>query len=483
MKMTDLQIKQIVDTLPIGYYIGRNVPVSFWNEECSAYDPEKDCMMISANQIQKGLEKVAEGDYATAEMLIRSNFYHEISHAFLTPRALACNDPINIFEDERIETLLSDYYYGVDFEKSLNAINDRTQPPTNSIQAFFALVRFRIGKPDMLKRVDKIIDEYRKMRRNSSAKVVSGYVTAIQELFNDLCKEIGENPEEYWQEVSQESEGEPQEGEGEFKESSGKPEDSESSIKAKVGEMGKGLGRAEIMSMCKKEFQPELAIDTKLLDTLSRLFENYKRKNSGGTALQAHSGILNPRLADRPDYRLFERASPVRGNNSFGNFHLNLFIDISGSFGCNQTTTNQIIRVLESLEKKNPSFSFDVITINYRVKLLNRDNRYIDCIGGNHLTKEIFDIYRRQQFPMTYNYNIVMFDGDAYSNDASRNELWVPNGYGFLAFAQNNVTIISDTDNRPYIDRYCPTTRTIYTCDYNGELKNNIIKVLYQALA
>ena len=480
MKMTDLQIKQIVDTLPIGYYIGRNVPVSFWDEECSAYDPEKDCMIISADQIRRGLDKVSEDDFATAETLIRSNFYHEISHAFLTPFEMHSNDQINIFEDERIETLLSDYYYGVDFEKSLNAVNDRTQPPTNPIQAFFALVRFRIGKPDMLKRVDEIINNHRKLYRGSSGGAIKSYVHDIQELFNDLCEEMDENPEQYWQEVAGESEGEsdsePQKGEGE-------PKEGESSARAKLGKMGKGLGRAEIMAMCDKQFQPEIAIDTKLTDTLSRLFENYKRKNSGGTALQAHSGVLNPRLADRPDYRLFERASSVRGNNSFGSFHLNLFIDISGSFCSNQNTTNEIIRVLESLEKTNPLFSFDVITINYQVKLLNRSNRYIDCDGGNHLTKEIFDIYRRQQFPMTYNYNIVMFDGDAYSNDASRNELWVPNGYGFLAFAQNNVTIVTDTDNRPYIEKYCPTTRTIYTHRYNDELKDNIIKVLYQVLS
>ena len=469
MKMTDLQIERITNTLPIGYYVGRNIPYSFWNEPCSAYDVSKDCIMLSADQMRKGLEEVTDGDFVTAEMFIRSNFYHEISHAFLTPTAMDSNDIINIFEDERIERLLKDYYYGVDFEKSLNAINDRTAVPSNPIQAFFSLVRFHIGKQEMLDRVSDIINRYRTMHRTSSPTTVGKYVKEVQDLFNDLCKEMEENPTEYWQQAQGNS------GDGDL---------------ADGEEMGmsatapcKGLGHTEVSDMCDKNFKPKIGIDNELADTLSRLFENYKRKNSGGTALQAHSGILNPRLADRADYRIFERASTVRGNNSFGNFHLNLCIDISGSFHCNESVTNEIIRVLESLEKTNPLFSFDVITINYKVKLLDRNKRYIHCDGGNHMDKDIFDIFRRQQFPMTCNYNIVMFDGDAYSNDCSRTAKWVPDGYGFLAFAQNNVTIVTDTDNRQYIKKYCPTTRTIYTDRYNEELKDNIIKVLYQALS
>jgi hypothetical protein len=160
-----------------------------------------------------------------------------------------------------------------------------------------------------------------------------------------------------------------------------------------------------------------------------------------------------------------------------------LFIDISGSFRYNQDTTNNILQVLEQLEKINPLFSFDVITINYQVKLLDRRDRRIECHGGNHMDKDIFDIFRKQQYPMTYNYNIVMFDGDAYSNDAEKTSKWLPDGKGFQAFAQNNVTIVSDYDNISYIQEYCPTTRTIYTDQYNAKLVDNIITVLYQALS
>ena len=473
MKVSKHYVESVVRTLPIGYYIGRNVPVQIVEgAEMSSYNPKDDCIEISLDQVLTGFDKVAEGDYTTAETLIRSNYYHEVSHAFLTPSEMRVNDIVNIFEDERIERLLDDYYYGVDFEKSLNAINDRTVIPENAIQAFFALVRFHIGKPELVARVNEIINTHRQLHRNSGTSSIVKYVNDIESLFKDLCEDMGENVEEYMKMLAH-ADG----GEGEEK----------APIESKVGDRVvkgiKGLSATEVLARTEQEFRAKVPVDTKLVDTLSRLFENYKKKNSGGSSLQAYSGVLNPRLASRTDYRIFERVSSVRGNNSFGNFHLNLFIDISGSFSSNQETTNQIIRALQVIEEKNPMFSFDVITINFEVKLKDRKNRYIRCTGGNHMDKDIFDIFRKQQFPMTCNYNIVMFDGDAYSNDASRTHKWVPNGYGFLAFAQNNCTIVTDPDNKRYINQYCPTTRTIYTHNYNDELVDNIISVLYQALS
>ena len=465
-ELSKLQIEGIVNTLPIGFYVGRNIPTQLVDDECSWYNPKEDCIGISTEQIKKGTDKVPESE---VETMVRSNFYHEVSHAFLTPQCMSANDVVNIFEDERIERLLKDYYYSVDFEKSVQLINDIEHTPENALQAFFSLVRFHKGKPEHLAKVAEIIEKYRDLHRNSNSSKTNKYVDEIKELFKEVCEEYEENPEQYLAETLN--------GNGED-ECEGKPK--ESAVGSKCA---KGLTRGEVFGICDKILQATQPFDTKLYDTLSRLFENFKRKNSGGSCLQAHSGVLNPRLADRPDYRLFERASPTRGNNSFGNFHLNLFIDISGSFNGNQDTTNSILQVLEQLEKTNPLFSFDVITINYKVSLLDRNKRRIECFGGNHLDKDIFDMFRKQQYPMTYNYNIIMFDGDAYSNDASRTSKWLPNGKGFQAFAQNNCTIVSDYDNEKYIQKYCPTTRTIYTENYNQKLVENIITVLYQALS
>jgi hypothetical protein len=80
-----------------------------------------------------------------------------------------------------------------------------------------------------------------------------------------------------------------------------------------------------------------------------------------------------------------------------------------------------------------------------------------------------------------------MFDGDAYSNDVESSTFgadWIrTKGEGFKAFAHNNCTIISDPFNREYIDKYCPSTRTIYTRDFVKTFTKNILDILQIALS
>ena len=55
--------------------------------------------------------------------------YHELSHVILTPRTIFVRrneeerDIINIFEDERIETLLQKFYIKVDFKDFVKQFN------------------------------------------------------------------------------------------------------------------------------------------------------------------------------------------------------------------------------------------------------------------------------------------------------------------------------------------------------------------------
>jgi hypothetical protein len=162
-----------------------------------------------------------------------------------------------------------------------------------------------------------------------------------------------------------------------------------------------------------------------------------------------------------------------------------LFIDTSGSFCGNDNATNAILYSLSLIERKNPNFSFDVVTMGPDEIILDKKARYIDSCGGNHLSKKIHRIYRKLQLPQTGNYNIVLFDGDAYSNDCRKNSDWYGDaelGKGFSAFANNSCTIISDSQNKEYIERYCPNTHTIYTRNYVKELNENVLKALQRAL-
>lgn len=500
MNTTFLQVKAVTDTLPIGFYANRPISVTL-DEKASAssYNPIKDVITISYRQLTEGINRIDEKDF---EMVIRSNFYHEVAHAMLTPKSMASTDIINIFEDERIERVTKNLFYGVNFTEAFEAISGGLAYPTSPQHHFFNLVRHHYGEKKWLDRVDRIIKEYHTLNRNSDR--YWDYTDEIEKLYADYTKDFdAEKEKEKMQAegVGGEGEAEPSDlevdAEGEGEGESGSESDKEGR-KSKGTAKGKFVDepkdksknekgdRFELSAEMVKEMLTAIAnstFDDKFLTTASTLFENFRRKNSKGSALQGHSGVLNPRLADRPDYRMFERSTTARGNNSFGTFHLNLFIDTSGSFHSNDDATNQIIKSLILIERKNPNFTFDVITMGKEEKILPKEYRYISSSGGNHLSGEIFDIFAKVQLPQTYNYNIVLFDGDAYSNDVySPIKKRLPDGKGFQAFAKNNCTIISDPSNQKYIEQYAPTTKVIYTRHYVKELNTNVLKALQTAL-
>ena len=135
MSVSYLEVKKVFDTLPVGYYIGRDVKRELSeSEDGSYYDPMNDKITISFPFIKEGLDK---SETTGIENDIRTLLYHEVSHAFLTPKRLmeifrryatrqgynelmigmSFNDIINIFEDERIERIFDNYFYGVNFRK------------------------------------------------------------------------------------------------------------------------------------------------------------------------------------------------------------------------------------------------------------------------------------------------------------------------------------------------------------------------------
>ena len=101
------------------------------------------------------------------------------------------NDVLNIFEDERIETVLKDYYYGVNFKKTIIMLNNYNpdEKPKDIVQNFYYIVRFRNGREDFVERVEQIIYAYHNMTRASYGSEVKMYVQRIQELFRDCSRD------------------------------------------------------------------------------------------------------------------------------------------------------------------------------------------------------------------------------------------------------------------------------------------------------
>lgn len=474
MKVFATEVKRVIDSLPIGLYANFRIPLDMdEKEECSFYNPREKCIVISYPQIATGLESVE--DESHVETAIRSMVYHEVSHALLTPVILEITDIVNVFEDERIETLMAGYYHNVDFKKNVRLINnwDGISEPTNDFEKFYHTVRFRDGESAHLKMVDDLIEKWEWLRAGSNGYYNISYIEDIEKLYTAIT---GNKPPE-----NQNEKGNGQSKVSKSSETNGMEKDkkprgmcSDSEVKddfKKIGKdfMEKSLDRFLESGMAKAE------LDNSILNSVGILFENFKKRTGGGSAMQSYSGIINPRNIARDDYRYFDRMAQNVGTNKFGSLHLNLFLDVSGSYRPNEAITNKIIVALEEIEKKNKFFSFDVVACGVSERKLSRKNRYIHPDGGNDLDEKIYQIFKDCQLPNTYNYNIVLFDGGAFSDSPKPRET-------FSAFNVANCTIISDIDNRPYISGKVSAARVIYTRNYADELLKNILSALQLAL-
>ena len=200
MDVTYNEVNDIAKTLPIGYYAKRRVPVFVdENVKVSTYNVDTDEIHFSYPQIAYGLKNAIDGGEYTKETAIRSMLYHELSHAILSPRLChrfnADSRIFNIFEDERIETLLANYYLDTNFKKTILYVNGGTIPtPKNAIEGFFNLLRFRMyGDTEFAKRVDEIIEKYADVNGNSCsrgycAQKVCKYGREVMDLFTDFKK-------------------------------------------------------------------------------------------------------------------------------------------------------------------------------------------------------------------------------------------------------------------------------------------------------
>ena len=116
MELSFAMCETIVKTLPIGYYANRRIDIAVSkDEETSYYDMMNDKIVVSYPIIAERCAKISTG--TSEEEAVRSMLYHEVSHAILTPASLQATAINNIFEDERIETLLQDYYMNVNIHE------------------------------------------------------------------------------------------------------------------------------------------------------------------------------------------------------------------------------------------------------------------------------------------------------------------------------------------------------------------------------
>ena len=511
------KVKDLVDTLPIGFYAHSRVNVELDpTADTSYFSPNTRTISVASRPIIRAIAK--NGGNIKPEhfdALVRSHLYHELSHAMLTPKVMKPTTPINIFEDERIETLLAGYYHNVDFKAACKEQNDfdNLTPPQSAEEAFFHLCRFRLGNPNLVDEVDRIIETYQSLNWNTNSDMVCSYMNAIDDLYcacekdfqqqkqqrnqdfqqrkqdatqrlaakfgdADIPQEYDESAEKQEQnnEQGQQGKGQGQQGQEQNKKADGqqKPDSANSS---EQGAEGHGASQPNPFNADElfNDALQALSSSTfyKQIDTI---LQNFNRKNKGGNSMNGYSGVFNPRSAGREDYRFFDRRSSVRGGNQFGSLHLNLYIDDSGSFRHNANAANEVIATMCEMERRYDFFSLDICLCGNRVKhCADKNNAQVRASGSTGIQDGALELIKSLQKKDTLNYNIVLYDGEC-------NSAYEVRGHGhYKPFDINNCTLILDDSCEFNGGQDVTKAKVIYSNNYLEELHSNIIAVLQNA--
>lgn len=507
MIVTYAKIDQILKTLPVGYYLGHNIKVILSKQNESYLNYVDNEIVISAPMIQEALE--SQTDENKIEQYVRTLLYHEISHTIMTPRQLfedlsdKHKQIINIFEDERIETILKDNFINVDFKDFLfNVTNvDEVIENKDTMSKFYSIVRYRKGEKTFVDLVDKIILTYQYINYDSITYLDFGdYRKQIIKLYELIDKyqekikqqtknkENNDNNDEKSQQkdinktYEYDDENEIMLDDDDL--TTKVLEEDNETLKVSIKDMNNYLDCTNSMRKNKilnqttlKQTLEKIEAKFNIQSIVDSIKHQLKKSGLNGNATSSYTGKFNYRLIQNNDYKYFTSVSSNNSYRQYQKFHLNLFIDNSGSFSKNRTIVNYILKNLSNFESENHNFSFDLITINTTIEEHDKKQRWIEkCFGGNSLLKEIYDVVRKHQQYQATIYNIILFDGDACCEptyEESINE----QSKNFKAFDHSNFTIISDKSNEKYLKRI-KQARIVLTANYTDELIDNISKVI-----
>lgn len=490
--MTNLKqtTEKILTSLPISYYLKRKIDVKLDEKAiCSSYDILNDKISISFNEIQQGLSK-SKLDFdklsnKDIETFLRTSTYHEVSHAYITPTKLNALDYINIFEDERIETIFKDYYLDTNFKlTNVCMLNFGTTDiskipgPTSSRQYFWYIVRLRLGPKEFTDEVQRLIEKYSYLNRTSDYSTCLDYRDDIKELYEKIVEDFSKNEEKFKEENERKFSGKDDEN-NEANTESQQIEDMSQQIESTHQIELHETTLKDAQQIISKAIEEVNKQSNNLVDNIFQkeleqiLFSKTSVSKYNGSAVNAYSGIFDARSVIRDDYKYFVKQNRAGNIKRFSKVKLNLFIDVSGSFRSSEYIVNKMLYNLKLLERKCSDFEYDVVAMQVGERLLPKNNKFIKTGGGNSLDSDIMKLYKQVQSTTAKNINIVLFDGDAYSDGPDNGE--------FNTFNHSNDIIITDNDNYHYIGAKgrckCATVKYLEG-DYAKALINEVVKQL-----
>lgn len=498
--------EDVLKTLPVGYYLGHRVSAKLDPTGDDTYiDMDTESITISYNNIATMLKNAS--DDIDRESVIRGLFYHEISHALLTWRPTAIkyvmecfdrqllkevkkqlsskpeikaqqiaylkenfHDIMNIFEDERIETMCKTYYMNVDFKRNLFLINGidpaELVNDNDPIKRFYVVVRYRVGKPEFIEIRDSIIMRF---ARYTFAKVLAPndelreYFQSVLGLFVKIMKD---NPKKNSMQSARSNQPDQDSNKASSENMTGNTAQkalSDSQINQMLDNFNMqntdpGLNDKALKTIAQKlstniyAAQVKAQLEKILTEALN------KNKNRASSSL-AYAGRIDPRSTASKDYRWFTKKTTHGATKHFDKVHFNLFCDNSGSFTGSRAKMNSLICALKNIESNNPDFSVTVIHCANGITIPDQANPYLDCNGGSCLPETANEIYKSVQKPNTTNINLVVFDGRMYIPYDERGKA------NFAAFNHPNCIVISDDDNEDVFKTYAPQARSTFITD------------------
>lgn len=448
------RIKSFLSTLPINIYTREDKKYRLlFNDSSQVF------INFVHNTINFGLG-VFKDIEDPSENMMRSIFYHEVSHAILSdlsvckPSAYSkedfkkfnpnlkdfsitnaeLNSVLNLIEDERIETILHDYYHDVDFRSLITALSKFTD---NSPLSHFAnTVRLRIT-PESYE-VDKLLKPLLKVNvtKEDYFPLINLYLEMKENSEEEYSQDNGKGTGEESDKDSNTDERE--KGSGDKKEQ--RKEESEENEKT-----DKEFTRDEQEVIIKESIKNKRAGDqkkeqvNKLKESVARDFNieqiirkivlkaktsSYHKTKSikNGYDIEAVDIYAFQDLA-KNRYQIFKNKGREKDDNKI--FVLNLIIDTSYSFVGNEDKVNSLLATLEKLEKKFDKFRFTLTTISYGHEELVSGSRRIQCDGGTSISPRLREIYKSINVPNSY--SIFLLDGFTHLTDSNLDYLDTPN--------------------------------------------------------
>lgn len=548
------EMKEIAKRLPIGFYLGRKTPVIVEPGKRAYCDTVKGVIHLGVGVLQMAARQIDASDAAEwdREALLRCLLYHEIGHLLLTPSDLKQttlyplpdelqkhqSSIINIFEDERIESLLASAFIGVNFKKFVRLMHKQRVNGGDMLSKIFKAIRLRETTTEISDEIDDAIKKLRKLNVNTNRSVscwpdnfdkrLVKIINMILEQEKDQEKEQkedsnnsdkseqssnnsaannGGNGEEESEEdgasAPSPNESSPNESEENDDEGEDDPAESDEDESASPSEneskpecdgpssCGKKIELPEdyLRSLAASIFSTPPPNVAKTLNKFASRLAKKKGYQAAGIWSGLHGKIDNKRDAMGKD-KIFRRKSDV-GDSLMDSVNMNLWVDVSSSFFRSKDELNNILAaVSRALQMAGSKLKVNVIHAGECALVVPSDSWAVDPHTDNGINGTYLEAWKKTRDKTRRNIDIVVFDGVCgigahlmNIGHSSHPQISFEIEIAKKIWNNRDCWIVCDNENRLFFTESVPKAHVTYIGeDYARHLQSKVIEILDRIL-